>query len=249
MDANDALAVIDNLRNYAFSKHLGLLLIGSVAYRSALSNNHIFSQCHDIDCIFIYETLNSLEECPFINERLYNMASQALVNDCDLFSTKKVIRSIQVSLDFVSIDYLCNLADEPITNQHKYRRKLTDAHETKQHIYCDYYGNRICFNKKYVQYRGFRIYKLPIHLFENNNFFPGVLLTKYLYNPVTLVSIKKQNTAITKIQRQVAERCPVGSSMCNFYYRNCDFSSETRDFLENLQFTCCNLDTSDDFIS
>ena len=235
MIPSDALYIIDSLKNFALDKHIGLLIVGSVGYRSALYNTCMFELCDDIDCIFIYENISTLAECPYLDEKFYTMATHMLGNTCDLFATKKIIRGIQVSIDFISADYLRQLATEPIDGQDKFRRKLTDSFESKQHIYSDHHGNRIYFEKSYIQCQTYRVYSLPIHLFKNGAFYPGVLLGKYLYNPVTAASIKGQNAILLQIQKNVAKVCPKDGDMCNSYYKNSNFSDETRTFLRTLQ--------------
>lgn len=52
-----------------------------------------------------------------------------------------------VSADFVSGDYLKNLAAEKIADVSKYRRKLTNAIEVPDNVYTNFYGQRTTYHK------------------------------------------------------------------------------------------------------
>ncbi len=234
MEADAALNVIDALKAYAAGNHAGLIIVGSVAYRNALSNPANFPSCDDLDCILVYDDISALKDFPYIDTCFFESAESALGVQCDMFATKNVIGGVKVSFDFVSLSYLHVLSGEALDGSNKYRMKLTDSVEVPDHVYCDWFGNQISYHKEQIPFSTFRIYKLPIHLYADGVFVPGVLLTKYLYNPAVILSVGAQDDYINRIQMNVARNCPKGGSMYNFFFKRYDFSDETKQFLLNL---------------
>ena len=232
MDAQQAAETIHEMRTYAENKGLGLLLAGSAGYRSVLLHPSQFAACDDLDGIFIYDKIDALEQCPYLSAAFLRTAAQAVGKDCDMFSTKTARNQIKLSLDFVSLSYLQSLGEEPVNGQPVCRVKLTDAEEKNFNRYCDCFGREIVYQKPCAPYNGYRLYTLPIYLYDSGNFFPGVLLNKYLYNPACLCSVGNQESCVRRIQERVRDACPPGGSVENTCYHKQAFSVETRNFLE-----------------
>lgn len=232
MNINKALDVIKMMQEWAINKKLSIIIAGSVGYRSALLRNSELEKCDDIDCIFIYDDISQVSESPFYDKKFYDAAINTIPFKADMFSAKTEISGIKISADFVSSDYLKKLSSEEISGISKYRLKLTNAIEVPDNVYCNFYGEQTCYHKVWEEYQGYRIYKLPIHLFVNDVFFPGVLLSKYLFNP-TCVEVKTNHEElIHSIQKKIKKYCPSDGSLCNAYYKCGNFSEETRNFLE-----------------
>lgn len=231
MNKEKALIVIEQLKDYAEQCRMGLVIVGSVAYRSALKHPDNFELCDDLDCIFVYKTISDVRPSDFIDQSLIDSATQKLGQDCDLFATKKVIEGIKVSIDYVSLSYLQTLSEAPLDGISKYRFKLTDAVEVPDHIYCGWYGQELNYTKTWTTHGKFRIYKLPIHIYASCQFFAGVLLTKFLFNPVILKSVGSQQNHIRSIQCNTIRSCPSGGSPINFYWKKTNFSEETKQFI------------------
>ena len=239
MDAKLAELVLKEMEEYADRAHSTLIVVGSVAYKSALLHPERLSSCDDIDCVFIYEDIASLWPCPYLATNFYQkVISDIAVHAADMFSTKIFIRGIRISADFVSVEYLKNMADDPIDGTSKYRIKVTDAIEKDTNTYRNFWGGEITYKKVWKEKNGVRYYKLPIHLFVGERFYPGVLMNKFLYNPSWLRSEEGHKALIRAIQQQVLSLCELCSEECgqplsvaNTFYRPTEFSAETISFL------------------
>jgi len=232
MDTQRAMETIQEMRKYAEDRELGLLLTGSAGYRGVLLHPGQFAACDDLDCIFVYDKIDALEQCPYLSAPFLRTASEAVGKNCDMFSTKTVRNQINLSLDFISLSYLQCLSEEPVNGQPVYRIKLTDTVEKNLNYYCDCFGTEIVYEKPCAPYEGYRLYTLPIYLYHQGNFLPGVLLNKYLYNPACLRSIQNQESLVRRIQERVRDACPPGGTVENTCYKKQFFSEETRNFLE-----------------
>lgn len=233
MNVHHALNVIEIMKEWAVANGLNLIIAGSVGYRSALIRDSELEKCDDIDCIFIYDDIAQISESPFYNRSFYDTVCDTLPHKADMFSVKLVMDGIKISADFVSSIYLRKLSLEEITGVSKYRLKLTNAIEVPDNTYCDFYGRQTCYHKIWEECQGYRIYKLPIHLFVDHIFFQGVLISKYVFNPAMVVTDEICTNYISSIQRKIKEYCPKNGSLCNAYYKCDDFSEETRRFLED----------------
>lgn len=233
MNQHQALKVIEYMKKWALLHELSLLIVGSIGYRSALIRNSEIEKCDDIDCIYIYDNIFQVAESPFFDNNFYQTVCKGIPYKADMFSVKITIEGVELSIDFVSSDYIKALSCEEISNVSKYRRKLTNAVEVPDNIYCNFYAQKTTYHKIWEDYQGYRIYQLPIHLFVNGVFFPGVLLSKYLFNPAVIVLHESHQKSISSIQRRMKEYCPADGSWCNAYYKCSDFSKETKSFLED----------------
>ena len=65
------------------------------------------------------------------------------------------------------------------------------------------------------------------------DFFPGVLFSKYVFNPTAVILHETHQCDIAIIQKHIKELCPPDGSLCLAYYRAIDFSEETRAFLNS----------------
>lgn len=240
MESGNALHIIEQMRDYVKSVGLSLMIVGSVGYRSAMLHPKQFAFCDDIDCIFIYSDLHELMQCPYLDaEYLRNIEFYLQCGKADMFSTKCEVDSVKLSPDFISRDYLRRLSQEEISGKSKFRIKLTNAVEVESHIYCNFWGGQICFQKNYKIESGYRFYRLPIHLFVKGSFYPGVLLSKYLYNPTLVCVTDEEKAWIDRIQFTVQEACrrmaagDPSASVRNTAYpsRRTAFSEETETFL------------------
>lgn len=232
MNQKNAINVINIMKKWALENNLSLLLVGSVGYRSALIRNSEFEKCDDIDCIFIYDDIKQVEKSLFFDDKFYQAVCNVIPQKADMFSIKITIEGIKISADFVSKEYLKELCLESIDNVSKYRLKFTNAIEVPDNTYTNFYGQKTKYNKIWTEYQEYRIYKLPIYLFVDEVFFPGVLLSKYLFNP-TLVVVEKEHYGLIKIiQKNIMEYCPEDGSLCNAYYKCSEFSEETKMFLK-----------------
>ena len=242
MDAKLAELVLKEMEEYADRAHSTLIVVGSVAYKSALLHPERLSSCDDIDCVFIYEDIASLWPCPYLATNFYQkVISDIAVHAADMFSTKIFIRGIRISADFVSVEYLKNMADDPIDGTSKYRIKVTDAIEKDTNIYRNFWGEETTYKKVWKEKDGVRYYKLPIHLFVGDRFYPGVLMNKFLYNPCWLRSEEGHQALVRAIQQQVLSLCKFCSEECgqplsvaNTFYRPTEFSAETKNFLDEV---------------
>jgi hypothetical protein len=232
MNKDDAINVINNMNAWAKNNNISLLMVGSVAYRSALLRNSEFENCDDMDCIFIYDDFSQIEDCEFFDEHFYKTVCDTIFNKADMFTIKTTIEGIKISADFVSGDYLKNLAAEKITGVSKYRRKLTNAIEVPDNVYTNFYGQKTTYHKVWEEYQEYRIYKLPIHLFVDTVFFPGVLLSKYLFNPTFITINDDHKELIQLIQKNAFDYCPAEGSWSKAYYKCSSFSDETKQFLK-----------------
>jgi len=231
MNECKALQTIEMMKEWAQINELSYIVAGSIGYRSALIRNSELKECDDIDCIFIYDDIAQISESPFYDMDFYSVACNSVPYKADMFSSKVVIDEIKISADFISLDYLKKLSSEEIDGNSKYRFKLTNAVEVPDNIYCDFYGRKTCYHKVWENYHGYRIYKLPIHLFIGEVFFQGALLSKFVFNPSIIVSNEVHRHYVSLIQKKVKQYCPKDGSLCNAYYKCADFSEETRKFL------------------
>lgn len=233
MNSKEALNVIDILKKWSEEKKISFIIAGSVGYRSALKYNSELEKCDDIDCIFIYDNINQIAESPIFTNEYYNLACNTVPDKADMFSVKEKINDIKISADFVSADYLKVLSEEEISGISKYRFKLTNAVEVPENIYFDYYGRQTCYHKVWEDYNNCRIYKLPIHVFDNDAFFQGALLSKFVFNPAMVNICYNHEKYICLIQKRVKDYCPEDGSLCKAYRKCNDFSDETKSFLED----------------
>lgn len=120
---------------------------------------------------FLYMMIFQIEDCAFLDEHFYKTACDTIPDKADLFTVKTTIDDIKISADFVSGDYMKELAAEKITDVSKYRRKLTNAIEVPDNVYTNFYGQKTTYHKVWEKYQEYRIYKLPIHLFVDTVFF------------------------------------------------------------------------------
>ncbi len=232
MNSKEALDVIENLKKWAEDKKISFIIAGSVGYRSALKYNTEFEKCDDIDAIFIYDKLIQMAESPLYTSEYYNLVCNTVPGKADMFSVKEKLNGIKISADFISCDYLKSLSEEDISGISKYRYKLTNAVEVPENIYFDFYGRQTCYHKVWEDYNNYRIYKLPIHVFDDGAFFQGALLSKFVFNPAIVILNKNHEEYISSIQKKVKNFCPEDGSLCNAYRKCNEFSDETRIFLE-----------------
>lgn len=208
MNPLHAMYVINKMRLEAEHRNLGLLICGSIGYRSALLHTEMLSLCDDIDCIFIYSDIGQLREIPYLKTPFLQYACDCLAEGTvDLFSTKLVLNTIKISADFISDDYMIKLTKEQPEGTSVFRMKLTDSVEKPQNIYCSASGEEQCYNKPCIKCGPYRIYQLPIHWFVNGVYYPGVLLNKMLYNPTALRLNDRQREMLLRIQKNVYSYC------------------------------------------
>lgn len=240
MDYNSALKVIELLRTYCISSRLGLYMAGSVAYTGALSDPASFSQCDDIDSIFIYNRLTQLENCPFFKVKsVYRLATRLLESgEADMFSSKSVIDGIRLSADFISLDYFNELADEPFQPSDSFRIKLTDSREKPSNEYGSFNGSRYIYHKKPHPYEDCFLYKLPIRIYEKGEYYTGALYNKFIHNPAPLVRIAGMDSAHNRLLGRYARhfhncaaKNPSASLMSAMLFKD-RFSQGTNAFLE-----------------
>ena len=235
MNPDNALKTISNMKEWGLRKNISLLLVGSVGYRSALLHPEMLKYCDDIDCIFIYDDIMQIAGCPILDERFFETACDTIPSSADMFAVKAERNGIRISADFVSGRYLHELGKEQITGESKFRLKLTNATEVPDNVYCNFYGERTTYHKICYQYSDYRIYKLPIHYFMEGVFFPGVLFSKYVFNPTAIIMHETHQSDIAVIQTIARKLCPSDGSLCLAYHRATDFSEETKAFLESLK--------------
>lgn len=241
MKIENALHIIKNMTEIAQEKNLGLLLVGSAGYRSVLLHPEALDLCDDIDCVFIYNALEQLRGIPYITENLLEYAFSLLkTQKADMFSTKLVLKEIKISADFISEEYLLQLAHEYPSGISTFRKKLTDAVEKPENIYCSISGNKKRYQKPCEECGAYRIYQLPIHWYSEGEYYPGVLLNKLLYNPSVIQTTPEQRELIRKIQKSVSDYCnslpsdiPPGKRVYQTAYRKENFSEETIQFLQS----------------
>ena len=231
MNPDVALKVIDNMKEWGLKKNLSVLLVGSVGYRSTLLHPEMLNYCDDIDCIFIYDDIMQVDGCPILDNHFFKTACDIIPLHADMFTVKSERNGIKLSADFVSSEYLHGIAEEKITGESKFRLKVTNAVEVPDNVYCNFYGRQTTYHKIWYPYQNYRIYRLPIHYFVNGDFFQGVLLSKYVFNPTAVILHETHQRDIAVIQKNVRALCPPDGSLCSAYYRATDFSEETRAFL------------------
>ena len=176
MNPDEALKIINNMKEWGLKKNLSVLLVGSVGYRSTLLHTEMLKYCDDIDCIFIYDDIMQIYGCPILDNLFFKTACDTIPLHADMFSVKSKRNGIKLSVDFVSSKYLHGIAEEKITGESKFRLKLTNAVEVPDNIYCNFYGRQTTYHKVWYPYKNYRIYQLPIHYFVEGDFFQGVLL-------------------------------------------------------------------------
>lgn len=232
LDIKATIDILGKFKNYADKTGISIWVVGSLGYRNALYDHSILKECDDIDCVFVYENISQLYEFEHISKEFIDFAEHKLMNnEVDMFSNKFYIEDIQVSADYVSIDYLIELRDEVIDGNDKYRKKLTDAIEKSQNIYCDVYGNRVVYNKHCDEFEKYRSYTLPIHLYNDGVFVPGVLLNKFLYNPQCLADHNCSISIVEQIYNAIEKYCrkyDTNASIFNTFYRKEKLCEEVR---------------------
>ena len=231
MNPKDALMIIDAMKDWTIKQNLSLIIVGSVGYRSALIHPENFENCDDIDCIFIYNDIKQISGCPIVGDSFFQTACDTIPGRSDMFTVKAERNGIRLSADFVSSKYLHALADEEITGETKYRLKLTNAIEVPDNEYRNFYGDKTVYRKTWISYQNYRIYRLPIHYFVNGVFFPGVLFSKYIFNPTSIVLNNDHQNDINMIQCRMKAYCPPDGSLLCAYRKASSFSSETKAFL------------------
>lgn len=239
MEKNSALRIIKEMHDNSGKRDIGLIIAGSIGYKSAILHPERFESCDDFDCIFIYNELTQLLGIPYLkNEFLLTAKEITEQKKADMFSTKLVRNGIKLSVDFISENYMEGLSREKPSGVSTFRRKLTDAIEKNENTYCNIDGKKRIYRKPCEEYGIYRIYKLPIHWFTNGEYYPGVLLNKFLYNPTVLRLSSKQKTIIKEIQKTVRKYCgqlisdtPPQYRIYKTSYRKECFSEETVQFL------------------
>lgn len=240
MEIENAQTLIREMRCYAEQAGVSLLAVGSVGYKSALLHPEFLSGCDDLDCIFIYETPQALDRCPYMRPGYWNATRQLIENGtADMVSTKLEAHSIHISADFVSQEYLRTLAKEPFTGEDRFRVKVTDAVENSTNTYCSFDAKQLVYQKPCRELsENIRLYTLPTQLYREGSFYPGVLLNKFLYNPAEIRMQPKDRELVRMLQSSVADFCRrqsahtgVPGSVMNTAYRKEDFSAETQQFL------------------
>lgn len=223
MNKKIAKEILERFSSYAKKEKLSLFIVGSLGYKNAYQDENKLEVCDDIDCIFVYDDINSLNNFEFLSPKLLNEAKKLLLNNkIDMFSNKFYIEGIQISADYISKKYLQKLLEERVENIDKFRKKLTDSIEKDKNIYCNIFGEITTYTKNYEELNEYRVYKLPIHLFINQNFCPGVLLNKFLYNPICLINNGKDKDLIKEIFNQINLYCKSkgnGASVYNTFYK------------------------------
>ena len=240
MEIENAQTLIREMRCYAEQAGVSLLAVGSVGYKSALLHPERLPSCDDLDCIFIYETPQALDRCPYMRPGYWN-AVRHLLEDrtADMVSTKLMAHSIRISADFVSREYLRALVKEPFTGEDRFRVKATDAVESNTNTYCSFDAKRFVYQKPCRKLPGdIRLYTLPTQLYRESSFYPGVLLNKFLYNPAEIRMQPEDRELVRMLQSAVVDFCRwqsartgVPGSVMNTAYRKEDFSTETQHFL------------------
>lgn len=226
--------IFKNFSLYAEKEKISFFLVGSLGYKNILKNENKMELCDDIDCIFIYDDINSLKNFKYLSSELFNKAQNLILNkQIDMFSNKFYIEGIQISADYISKKYLQELLEENIEGVNKFRKKLTDSKEKNENIYCNIFGETFSYIKSYEELDKYRIYKLPIHLFVNDKFYPGVLLNKFLYNPLCLVD-NDVESIIKEILKKIEFYCKKkgdNASVYNTFYKKEVLSEEEKIYL------------------
>lgn len=191
MKLSHLVAVANHLKQFAQERGVSALIVGSVAYSGALSSFSAAAACDDLDAILVYDRLTQLEECPFIgSSRLYAQACREGAGASRLFSSKLLSGGIKMSIDFVSDEYLHGVAEEPFDFRNTFRMKLTDAQEKPDNEYASFCGARYIYRKTCEYHGGLYLYKLPIHISSDNEYYTGALYNKFVHNPYPLVERK-----------------------------------------------------------
>lgn len=223
MERTDVKYIVDVFESFAIREKISLWIVGSLGYRDALDNLQNLKLCDDIDCVFIYEKIDSLKRFPYLDKNFLSQSEKLLQqNDIDMFSNKFLINGIQISADYISVQYLRGLIGEKFDYKNKYRRKYTDAVEKAHNVYCDILGNSILYKKEIIHKDIGRVYVLPIHLYNNNLFCPGVLLNKFLYHPLCIADGSESRELIQQLYNNVDLICRKygnGASVYNTFYK------------------------------
>lgn len=244
MDSASAIRVINYLKNYCEKNSVGLFIVGSVAYMGALDDHAIFPNCDDLDCIFIYNDLAQLADCPFFKSKnLFPLATKLLKNgEVHMFSSKSIIEGLQLSADFISLDYFKELADEHFKPQNSFRIKLTDSLEKITNEYRSFNGSRYIYYKEAKSYADCFLYKLPIRIWADGEYYTGALYNKFIHNPATIVDLVGMDTTHKLLlgrYRGHFLRCaadnPSASLMSAMLFKD-RFSPQTKTFLYKLVF-------------
>lgn len=243
MKAADALQLTAEMRDFSKERELGLLIVGSTGYRSAFLHSEAFALCDDLDCIFVYERIPQLEGIPYLRDEFVRTAGDMTEQGkADMFSTKFVRNGIQVSADFISMSYLEGILADCPAGTSTYRNKLTDAVEKSENTYCNIRGENAVYQKPCEEYGDYRIYRLPIHWYYNGEYYPGVLLNKFLYNPFAGNISPKQDALIKGIQANIYDYCSKVEDntdrkrrLFNTAYKRSEFSEETQYFLMSMK--------------
>lgn len=232
MEKKIAKKILEKFSVFSKKEKVSFFVVGSLGYRNAIEKQSKMELCDDIDCIFVYNNIDSLEKFEYLSPSFLNEAKKLILNDkIDMFSNKFYIENVQISADYISKEYLERLAAEKIENVNKFRRKLTDSIEKLENRYCNIYGEKVTYTKSYEVLDDYRIYKLPIHLFINKIFYPGVLLNKFIYNPVCLVNYDNIRDLVQSITKNIELYCKqIGNGACiyNTFYRKEDLSREEK---------------------
>ena len=244
MDSASAMRVINYLQNYCEKNSVGLYIVGSVAYTGALDDHSIFPNCDDLDCILIYNNLAQLSDCPFFKlNSLFPLAEKLLKNnEAHMFSSKPTIEGLQLSADFISLDYFKQLADEHFQPTNSFRIKLTDSIEKITNEYRSFNGSSYIYYKEAKPYADCFLYKLPIRLWVNGEYYTGALYNKFIHNPATIVDLAGMNAThklLLARYRGHFLRCaadnPSASLMSAMLFKD-RFSPQTKTFLDELVF-------------
>lgn len=185
------------------------ITVGSISYTEALFIPEAAEYCEDFDLIVIYDDVEKLNGWKLLNDDFLECSKAALrCGEADLFATKAVIKGVNLSVDFVSDEYLRRISLEEYTGYNKYRRKLSDAIENNLCLTSfNFEGKPLTYAKEIIPFYKYNIYILPIHLFDKGIFYGGVLINKLLNYPLVLCSYKNiTENHIKRIQHRYTIR-------------------------------------------
>lgn len=238
MDYKKIQKTIRELRKDCFDRGLNLIIVGSVAYKGINKN----SNYDDLDCIIIYNNISELEGIRYLDNKFYKTFKKLYKdNSVDFCATKVVINDVNLSLDFVNIDYIKELSYSGFYEEAKFFKKFTNAEENPINDYYDFLGNKYIYKKIKEKKEDFNIYYLPKYLKINDSFYSGVLHNKFLHNPKFEIIFDKE---IIKLHKSILE------NYRDFYLLNTslnpqfniinsirnwnNFSNESKSFIQNL---------------
>lgn len=243
MDSKKALNIIYDMREFCERRRLGLFIVGSAAYTSAIDKPGQFCNCDDLDCVFVYNSLTQLDSCRYLRDVELLAAAENLIaaGRINMFSSKLTIDNIHVSADFISIPYLEGLANEPFTEDDTFTVKLADTIEKPENEYASFTGSRYVFRKSPIPNGAFILYRLPIHLWKNGEHYTGALYNKFIHHPRMLVEIPglaslhgRLLSAYSRHFRRQKTLNPAASLMDAMLFRS-RFSADALAFIRRLE--------------